>query len=140
MPIITSERAGEIRGQLTEKYGATWMHHYHEAIEAEVLANAPLTINNTVSTSVGDLLASCEEGWRHANELEREHQRLNALNAELLAALQGVFNACLLANEDEAIPFELDGDLLDAARAAITKASEPVVQHLPSDDSEGGLL
>lgn len=36
MAIITPERAGEIRGQLTEKYGATWMHHYHEAIEAEV--------------------------------------------------------------------------------------------------------
>jgi len=50
----------------------------------------------------------------------------NALMAErneLLAALQGVFNACLLANEDEAIPFELDGDLLDAARIAINKAT-----------------
>ncbi len=37
MPIITPERAGQIRGQLTEKYGATWMHHYHEAIEEAVL-------------------------------------------------------------------------------------------------------
>jgi hypothetical protein len=36
MPIITTERAGEIRGQLCEQYGATWLHHYHEAIEAEV--------------------------------------------------------------------------------------------------------
>lgn len=39
MPIITPERAGEIRGQLTEQYGATWLHFYAEAIEAEVLAN-----------------------------------------------------------------------------------------------------
>ena len=38
MPIITPERAGEIRGQLCEQYGATWLHHYHEAIEAEVAA------------------------------------------------------------------------------------------------------
>jgi hypothetical protein len=37
MSIITPERAGQIRGELTEKYGATWMHHYHEAIEAEIL-------------------------------------------------------------------------------------------------------
>lgn len=37
MPIITPERAGEIRGQLTEQHGATWLHHYAEAIEVEVL-------------------------------------------------------------------------------------------------------
>lgn len=37
MPIITTERAGAIRGELCEKYGATWLHHYHEAVEAEVL-------------------------------------------------------------------------------------------------------
>lgn len=49
--------------------------------------------------------------------------RLIAAAPELLEALQGVFNACLLANEDEAIPFELDGDLLDAASAAIAKAT-----------------
>lgn len=36
MPIITPERAGEIRGELCEKHGATWLHHYHEAIEREV--------------------------------------------------------------------------------------------------------
>lgn len=37
MPIITPERAGAIRGELCAKYDATWLHHYHEAIEAEVL-------------------------------------------------------------------------------------------------------
>lgn len=37
MPIITPERAGEIRGELCAEYGATWLHHYHEAVEAEVL-------------------------------------------------------------------------------------------------------
>ena len=37
MPIITPERACAIRGELCAKYDATWLHHYHEAIEAEVL-------------------------------------------------------------------------------------------------------
>lgn len=37
MSIITPERAGEIRGELCAEYGATWLHHYHEAVEAEVL-------------------------------------------------------------------------------------------------------
>lgn len=36
MPIITTERACAIRGELCEKYGATWLHHYHEAIDREV--------------------------------------------------------------------------------------------------------
>lgn len=38
MALITPERAGEIRGQLVEQHGGTWLHHYHEAIEAEVIA------------------------------------------------------------------------------------------------------
>jgi hypothetical protein len=67
MPIITPERASQIRGQLTEKYGATWMHHYHEAIEDAVL------------------------------------QGLGAFQVSV-------------------------------------QNSEPVIQHLPADDSEGGLL
>ena len=37
MKNITPDQAGEIRGQLTKEHGATWMHHYHVAIEAEVL-------------------------------------------------------------------------------------------------------
>jgi hypothetical protein len=37
MGLITPERAGEIRGQLVEQHGATWLHHYHEAIERETL-------------------------------------------------------------------------------------------------------
>lgn len=37
MAIITPERAAEIRGQLCEQHGAQWLHHYHEAIEAEVV-------------------------------------------------------------------------------------------------------
>ncbi len=44
MQIVSPERAGEIRAQLTAQHGATWLHHYHEAIEAEVLkaVQAPL--------------------------------------------------------------------------------------------------
>lgn len=63
MPIITPERAAAIRGELCAKYDATWLHHYAEAIEAEVL-------------------------------------RVLGISAP----------------------------------------AEPVIQHLPSDDSEGGLL
>lgn len=37
MPIITPERAGEIRGQLCEQYGATWLHEYAPAIERAIL-------------------------------------------------------------------------------------------------------
>ena len=37
MPIITPERASQIRGELIEKYPGTWLHHYHEAIEEAVL-------------------------------------------------------------------------------------------------------
>lgn len=37
MALITPERAGEIRGQLVEQHGGTWLHHYAAAIEAEVL-------------------------------------------------------------------------------------------------------
>lgn len=44
MPIITTERAGAIRGELCEKYGATWLHHYHEAVEAEVLRVLGITV------------------------------------------------------------------------------------------------
>lgn len=39
MSIITPERAGEIRGELCEKYGATWLHHYASAIEEEILVS-----------------------------------------------------------------------------------------------------
>lgn len=44
MTIITAERAGEIRGELCEKHGATWLHHYHEAIEAEVAKHYEATL------------------------------------------------------------------------------------------------
>lgn len=139
MPIITPERAGEIRGQLTEKYGATWLHHYHEAIEAEVLANAPLIINNNVSTSVGDLMASCREGWRHADELDQERQRLSAVNAQLLDALKDArWRIANLLGPHKAQG--LDRATIVKIDAVIAKASEPVVQHLPSDDTEGGAL
>lgn len=43
MSIITPERAGAIRGELCAKYDATWLHHYHEAIEAEVLRELGIT-------------------------------------------------------------------------------------------------
>lgn len=36
-PHITDDRAAEIRAELCEKHGAQWLHHYHRAIEAEVL-------------------------------------------------------------------------------------------------------
>lgn len=64
MPIITPERAGEIRGQLTEQYGATWLHHYHEAIEAEVLNHCQLLHANRVLA---------------AAEMERALTRINYL-------------------------------------------------------------
>lgn len=67
MPIITEEHAGRIRGQLTEKYGATWLHEYHKAIEEAVFRG------------LGIVQASAPNG-------------------------------------------------------------EPVIQHLPADDSEGGLV
>lgn len=41
MTYITDTRAGEIRGELCEKHGAQWLHHYHRAIEAEVIRNLP---------------------------------------------------------------------------------------------------
>ena len=43
MPIITPEHAGEIRGQLCEQYGGTWLHHYHESIEQAVLQGLQAT-------------------------------------------------------------------------------------------------
>lgn len=49
MPIITPERASEIRGELCEKHGATWLHHYHEAIEAEVSAHWTVLMAATVA-------------------------------------------------------------------------------------------
>jgi hypothetical protein len=36
MPIITSERASQIRGELTEKYPGTWLHHLQGAMEEEI--------------------------------------------------------------------------------------------------------
>ncbi len=42
MPIITPERAGEIRAKTCEKYGAVWLHHYHEAIEEAILQEIAL--------------------------------------------------------------------------------------------------
>lgn len=62
-------------------------------------------------------------GYESDNDTMFANARLIAAAPELLEALEGVFHACLLANEDESIPFELDGDLLDAARAAIAKAT-----------------
>ena len=55
MSIITPERAGEIRGQLTEQYGATWLHHYHEAIEREVLE--AIGWHEVVETTIDQSLA-----------------------------------------------------------------------------------
>jgi hypothetical protein len=55
MPIITPERAGEIRAKTCEKYGAIWLHHYHEAIEAEVLK--AIGWEEVVQTSVDQSLA-----------------------------------------------------------------------------------
>lgn len=122
MNIITPERASEIRGELTEKYGATWLHHYHEAIEAEVLAKSP----------PADLLASCKEGWRHADELDQDRKRLAEINADLLDALQDMVD-----NHEDACTGYGEG-AADKARAAIAKAKGINVQHLPSDDTEGG--
>lgn len=39
MSYITPERAGDIRGELVEQHGATWLHHYAAVIEAEVSAH-----------------------------------------------------------------------------------------------------
>lgn len=55
MSYITPEHAGEIRGRLVEQYGGTWMHHYHEAIEAEVLK--AIGWSEVVETSVNQSLA-----------------------------------------------------------------------------------
>lgn len=52
MSIISSERAGQIRGELCEKHGATWLHHYHEAIEAAILehqASTSASLNRRIS-------------------------------------------------------------------------------------------
>lgn len=55
MPIITPEHAGEIRGRLVEQYGGTWLHHYHEAIEAEVAKH----YEELVAVSVDQSRALC---------------------------------------------------------------------------------
>lgn len=102
MSIITPERAGEIRGELTQKYGATWLHHYHEEIEAEVIR------------VYGKILFA----------------RSVRLSDALKAMLRSHEDACTGYGEGAA----------DLARAAIAEAEAPVVQHLPSDDTEGGAL
>lgn len=51
MTYITDTRAGEIRGELCEKHGAQWLHHYHRAIEAEVIRNLPKLKKPAVPTS-----------------------------------------------------------------------------------------
>ncbi len=35
--LVSDARASEIRGYLSAKHGALWMHYYHREIEAEVL-------------------------------------------------------------------------------------------------------
>lgn len=139
MPIITPERVGEIRGQLTEKYGATWMHYYHEAIEAEVLAKVSLTTLSQTTNNIIDLMASCRKGWRHTDELDQERVRLTALNSELLQTLKGArWRIANLVGSNGAQG--LDKEALIKIDAAIAKAAEPSIQHLPSDDTEGGAL
>jgi hypothetical protein len=56
MKNITPDQAGEIRGQLTKEHGATWMHHYHVAIEAEVLRRHGIesTVQNPLQTLLLD--------------------------------------------------------------------------------------
>lgn len=56
MKNITPDQAGVIRGQLTQEYGATWMHHYHEAIEAEVLRRHGIagTVQNPLQAALLD--------------------------------------------------------------------------------------
>ncbi len=54
MSIISSEQAAQIRGELCEKHGATWLHYYHEAIEAAILehqasASASASMNRRIS-------------------------------------------------------------------------------------------
>ena len=136
MAIVSDERAGEIRGELCKQYPGTWLHEYHKAIEAEVLANARLTILPNQGP-IGDLLSACKEGWRHADELEQERLRLNALNAKLLAALKGM----VAGHEDACTGYgEGAADLAREAIAECERPAEPSVQHLPSDDTEGGAL
>lgn len=136
MSIITSERAAEIRGELCKEYPGTWLHEYHKAIEAEVLASARLhVLPNT--QPVDDLMQACREGWRHADELNQERVRLNAINAKLLTALKRM----LASHEDACTGYgEGAADLAREAIAEAEKPTEPVVQHLPADDTEGGAL
>jgi hypothetical protein len=58
MPIITPERAGQIRGELTEKYGATWMHEYAGAVEAAIRSHFLSTEPAERAKAVGDWLGA----------------------------------------------------------------------------------
>lgn len=72
MSIITPERAAEIRKELCEKHPGTWLHHYHEAIEAEVLEQ----------TNAAGLLKALK---RLVQELNHPTQTINLLGARIQA-------------------------------------------------------
>ncbi|MBU3577548.1 hypothetical protein [Polynucleobacter sp. UK-Kesae-W10] len=120
MSIITTERAGEIRGELTEKYGATWMHHYHEAIEAEVLRNLDVQLKDAARYQ-----------WLRDTNADRCDG-----NDELL--IEG-FIEPLFVCEGDGSSSNLMPHEFDLAIDAAMKCSNFIsIQHLPSDDTEGG--
>ncbi len=52
--------------------------------------DSSLSCMQAAATELRRLHQSEREGWRHADELEQERQRLKAVNTELLEALKGL--------------------------------------------------
>jgi hypothetical protein len=110
MPIITPERASQIRGELTEKYPGTWLHHYHEAIEEAVLRGLG-DYKNVVALAEqikekAEQIAILE---KHRNDWIKpkgttfwlgHHRHVTAENGTTPAALQGIKREAIKAFDD----------------------------------------
>lgn len=129
MSIITPERAGEIRGELVEKHGATWLHHYHEAIEAEVVR--ALVGDDCHTDDFGKpLVFSSNQIDEVAHALTGDEGEEDSLT--VLWSLAGYVSNVWPGKTALQVLIETE-----EAQAAVVGT---VVQHLPSDDTEGGEL
>lgn len=85
----------------------------------EEAAGAPINIDPRAAAELRRLYASEREGWRYADELEQERQRLTAINAQLLEFVQSLIDDY---HSDEGFPEARY--VVYAARAAIAAAAE----------------
>jgi hypothetical protein len=145
MPIITSERAGQIRGQLTEKYGATWMHHYHEAIEDAVLKGIgaiQVSVQESAARTDEEIVEQTEAlavwllswGFNHQPVTDTPMRESSHPFAQRCWSAACHIQEMLTATDPENSVSELHADTTPP------KPESLEIARLPADDTEGGLL